>query len=153
MSRFLIVVLALAFTPLVVEAHGIGVQAKLQNGTIIVESFFEDDTAVRDAVVMVFDSSKTRILEGRTDDRGSCRLAAPKPGRYIIQVDAGDGHLAKTSLTVPEAGESVSDGPSRETYTGATRWILALVGIAIIGGLTALAMWAKRSPPPPTIPS
>ncbi len=120
-----------------VSAHGLGMEAKLKGDKIRVESFFDDDTPCIDSKVTVEDEEKKVLLEGKTDAAGAWEFPIPKPGKYRIIIDGGDGHKARRWLTIPEAeviadSATVSDGPTRSETTGWTRYLWAAAGIIAI---------------------
>jgi nickel transport protein len=133
--------------PLAAAAHGLDFEPTLKDGRVRVEAYYDDDTPADAAAVTVTDAANVVILEGKTDAKGVWEFAAPPPGRYAVKVNAGDGHVAKRTITIPEpdgAAGSISDGPTRAAFTGPTRWVLAAVGVAAIGGLTVLAKRLAR---------
>jgi len=151
--------------PHMAMAHAIGIEAKLKGTTVAVETYYDDDTPAAEASVTVEDADKRVIAEGKTDAKGVWSFNSPAPGKYIIRVDAGGGHAAKTTITIPNPATalpspgdglpsenppsvSISEGPSRETFTGSTRWLMAGIGLAIIAGLTIFArlLWGVRQP-------
>jgi hypothetical protein len=144
------------------SAHSIGIEAKLKGTMITVEVYYDDDTPAVDAKVAVEDSAKGVIAEGKTDAKGEWSFASPSPGKYIVRVDAGGGHAAKTSITIPKPATtlpsqgdgpdgkespslSTSDGPPRETFTGPMHWAMAGIGLATIAGLTTLLRQLLRA--------
>lgn len=162
MRRLLPALLLVLADPQWASAHAIGIEAKLKGTTVAVEAYYDDDTPAVDAKVTVEDSAKGVIAEGKTNAKGVWSFASPAPGKYIVRVDAGGGHTAKTTITIPNPvttlppqedgapgqespGVSISDGPSRETFTGPMRWAMAGVGLASIAGLTILLRQLFRS--------
>ncbi len=158
------------------QAHAVGVEAKLQGHRVIVETFYDDDTPAVAAKVRVIGEDGAAVAEGKTDDKGRWSFPTPLPGKYQIAIDAGAGHRAKTTLTIPvrealppttsadreviagphptsEPGAVVSDGPTRDEMTGPQRWLMAGVGLVLIAALTALARVAVRKRPIQTGPS
>lgn len=149
MTRFALPLAILFFLPLAASAHAIGVDARIFEDKVRVEAYFDDDTPARDAKVEVLDGDKVVVAEGRTDEKGYWTFAKPKPGKYSVRVDAGDGHAAKTTITVPGElaaveSKSLSEGPSRESFTGWQRLAFTGVGLAVIAGLTAALRLARR---------
>jgi hypothetical protein len=128
--------------PSVASAHAVGVEAKLKDGTVTVEAFFDDDTPAAEAKVVVVDESGRTVLEGKADQTGKWSFAAPPPGKYKINVDAGAGH--KVEFTV-------SEGVSRAEFTGSMRWVWAAAGVAGIGLATwfLTILWRARYPAEP----
>jgi prepilin-type N-terminal cleavage/methylation domain-containing protein/prepilin-type processing-associated H-X9-DG protein len=143
--------------PSTVSAHGVGVEAKLKGDSVRVEVFFDDDTPAADAKVSVTAEDGKLVAEGKADAKGLWSFSVPRPGKYRVTADAGGGHLAKTTMTIPprsvsalsaseprhastdsstEPAVSISEGLTREETTGPRRWILAGVGLAVIGLFT-----------------
>lgn len=159
MTRFLPALVVVLVLPAAAAAHGLGVEAKLKAGTLSVEAYFDDDTPAADAKVTVEDESKAVVAEGTTDAKGVWSCAAPKPGKYAVRVDAGDGHKSKATVTVPGAVPPadepvvVSDGPTRAAFTGPQKWAMAAVGVGLIAGGSVIARRVtrgdRRSPPAP----
>ena len=131
------------------DAHAIGVQATLRGEAVLVEAYFDDDTPVRGARVTVAGPDDARVAEGRTDDSGTWSFAVPPPGEYRVTVDARDGHLKRTRITIPVSGASepghfqrVTDDPARDEFT-AFPWQQALLGCGIFAAVGLIA-WAAR---------
>lgn len=91
------------------SAHEMGVECKIRGPKVIVEAFFEDDTPARDASVVVRNTEEKVVAEGKTDDSGRWNFPKPDPGSYRVFVNAGDGHRARMTLTVP--GEATPESP------------------------------------------
>lgn len=139
------------------SAHGLGVEAKLQNGRVQLLAFFDDDTPASESTVTVESDDGVRLAEGRTDARGLWHFPRPKPGTYRVTVDVGDGHRTKIQLTIPpEANNSdtssVAGDESVMTAQGLTRGdtlltrrgAMTLLGIGLITFLTLFARWVAR---------
>lgn len=165
-SRAFVTVALVLVAPAVSSAHGIGAEAKLKGERVHVEGFFDDDTPASDAKVTVTGEDGKVVAEGKTDAKGQWSFPVPAAGKYRVAVDAGGGHLAKTTITIParpavtgthtsgtspssvpanqsEPETVVSDGPTRAEVTGG-RWLKAGVGLAIIGLLTGGFWLATR---------
>ena len=156
MRRLLPMLVLLIAIPQMALAHAIGLEAKLKGTTVAVEAYYDDDTPAAEATVTVEDADDKRVIaEGKTDTKGVWSFTCPAPGNYIVRIDAGGGHAAKTTITIPSPATalsppedgapvrespsvSLSDGPSRETFTGPMRWAMAGIGLVAIGGLTIL---------------
>ncbi len=140
-----IAILTFLLVPIFASAHGLGIEAKRQGDKIIVEAFFDDDTAAGDADVKVFDSDDRTVAEGKTDAMGRWTFTTLPVGKYRIVVDAGGGHRAKTHLTiVPESNASqvISEGANREEFTGTEKWKRAGLGLLFLSAI--LGFWALR---------
>jgi hypothetical protein len=140
------VVLALTAGP--VLAHAVGLSCKLLEKTVHVEAYFSDDTPASDALIVVKNEREEIVTQGKTDDKGVWNFDRPAPGRYVVSVDAGAGHRAKETLTVPElagAARAVDDhpvdGPGREEFTRIP-WGRLAAGLAII--FVAAGCWRMR---------
>jgi hypothetical protein len=146
-----ILVYWLLLTPGEARGHGLGVEARLKDGQIHIEGYFDDDTPAAEARIWVEDAEKKRIGEGRADARGHWVFPAPAPGRYRVTLDAGGGHRTTISITVPaspsdgaptrtdgptEPPVRVSEGASREEFTRLP-WKALVAGLGLIG----LAAW------------
>lgn len=166
MNRFswlVVSFIALLFVPSVGYSHGMGVDAKLKADLVRVEVYYDDDTPASAAKVVVTDVNGMMIAEGTTDKSGIWSFPIPKAGKYRITADGGDGHLAKTSITIteqaaptnpklgldaespknaenPDVDVVVSEGLTRSEVTGSRR--LAMVGIGLI--LIALIFWMMK---------
>lgn len=157
--RVLAALMLVGMWPTVAAAHGLGGEAKLKEGRVQVEGYFDDDTPAAEARVWVVDAAKKRLHEGRMDAKGRWSFPAPGPGRYRVTIDAGGGHRTTISVTVPgtptqaveepEAkGEGdpvvVSEGKSREEFTRFPWGRLAL-GLGLIGFVAMGLPWLLRS--------
>ena len=126
-----ILTFAILLTPTMAHAHALGVQAKIKDGKVFVEVYYDDDSPAGKAKVKLL-KGKDEIAAAVTDAEGRCSFDAPAPGKYEIHADAGAGHNAKTTLT------TASDGPSREEFTSTPRlkihWrrVIGRVGVAFL---------------------
>ncbi len=142
-------------------AHNLGFECKLRADRLELEAYYSDDTPARRAMVTVEDSSGQLVDKGQTDHEGKWSCPLPRPGRYQIVVDAGDGHRKQELVTVPERGpvsqkRIAGDGPSREEFTR-TPWLKLAVGLAMIaiGSAALLAILRVkrfRKPNPEVVP-
>lgn len=128
-------------------AHAIGIEAKLKEGKVSVEAYYDDDTPASGARVVVEGSDAKVTLEGVTDERGMWSFPVPSPGIYVIRLHAEDGHSTRTRITIPGPGIRdelattpsdlpISDSPSRATFTGPMRWVMTALGLMLIAGAT-----------------
>lgn len=159
-KRFAVVAWVFVLSVSAVAAHDLGAQAKFQDGEVLLEAYYDDDTAASQAKVRVVDGTGAVVAQGITDDHGQWKFAAP-PGRYRMTVDAGGGHRTSIVLTIPEqAGLSttapapsakprltavteqpiVSSGPSRQEFTQFP-WLRLGMGLVVLVGLAGLARW------------
>jgi hypothetical protein len=168
MSRWPLIALALASWPAWGLAHDLGVEARLKDGHVHLEAYYDDDTAASEAKVRVTDTDNHLVTSGRTDEKGKWVFPAPQPGRYLVTVDAGGGHRVTIRLTIPQgakppdgkeagtvsqeqqsAAEVVSEGRTREEFTRFP-WARLLMGLAAIALLAGFARWwlAMQQPTP-----
>lgn len=143
--------------PSAAEAHNIGIECKRKGDVIHVEAFYDDDTAGAKAKVEVLDASEKVVATGITDAKGFWTFPTPPPGKYEVRIDAGAGHRAKTSITVPGAvgvapakqesspsvSETISEGPPRTDFTS-TPWLKVAIGLVAIAGLAGGYVLASR---------
>lgn len=160
--------LALLFfgLPTVASAHALGAEAKLKDGKVYVEAFFDDDSPAVDAKVHVEDEAKKTVVEGRTDKKGHWSFPSPPAGKYRVIVDAGAGHRASVGMNIPgvppakaepaaetktpsiddnkESSEVVvSEGARRAEFTGIP-WLKIGIGFGVLGLLGLIAPIAIR---------
>lgn len=155
-----------------VGAHAVSLDARLKEGNVFVEAYFDDDAPARDAKVRVENEAKETIAEGRTDREGNWIFPMHAPGKYRVFLDAGDGHRANVSLRIPSPGEveavpasvphnatrsnstkerenRVSDGPSRKDFTSVPIIPLA-VGLALLAIVGIVwPKWRRTRPSQP----
>ncbi len=133
----------------VATAHALGVQAKLKDGKILVEAYYDDDSPAIKTKIQIM-KGKEEIASRVTDEKGLCTFDAPAPGKYEIHADAGAGHRASTTITIPGATPTteqkketpISSGATREEFTG-TPWLKIGIGISAIGVLCVAFMLAS----------
>lgn len=147
------------------DAHSVGGEARLRDGKVQVEGYFEDDTAATGAKVHVEDAAGKPVAEGRLDDKGRWSFPAPAPGRYRVIIDAGGGHRTRLSVRIPasasppapsreapgEEAPVVSEGATREEHTHVP-WGRLGIGLALIAVLAVavprVLRAARKSPAP-----
>ncbi|MSU77815.1 MAG: carboxypeptidase regulatory-like domain-containing protein [Gemmataceae bacterium] len=153
--------LALAFLSVFAApalAHRVFIAFAARENHIEIEAFYEDDTPAYTAKVKVVDDDGTTVAEGMTDAKGLWTFPAPKPGTYVVHLDAGAGHRLKKKLTVPlmetksdvppSANEvpTPSENSSVETRDEQTRtpWARIGLGLAFIGGASGTLLLVSR---------
>ncbi len=85
----LLLVLLLAAPAL---AHKVNLFAYLERGVVYTESYFPDGSPVAGGKVLVYDSDKSLLLEGKTDSKGLFSFAVPKVDALDIVIEASMGH-------------------------------------------------------------
>lgn len=111
------------------RAHRLELEARIENGYLRVEAFYEGDIPAQNARVALFDAERATVASGRTDETGVCRLPLPPPGDYGVTADEA-GHRARVSLTVPGGPDppaAVAAPPP-----GLPRWLALTVGGVLI---------------------
>jgi nickel transport protein len=146
-------------------AHALGAECKVNGARVELEAYFDDDTPARDARVRVEHADGQQVATGCTDAKGRWSFARPRPGHYVVIVDAGAGHRTQLQLTLapgptdadsttppdgmvtaePIAGPAdptsatVSAGPGRHEFTS-WPWTKLGIGTMVLAGVGA-AFW------------
>ncbi|MCX7822875.1 MAG: hypothetical protein N2260_05475 [Syntrophobacterales bacterium] len=85
--------------------HKIQIFAYVNGGKIFVESYFADGSPVRGGAVEAYSKDGSKVMEGKTDDKGMFSFPIPKdPLGLKIVVDAGMGHRAEYTLKKEDLG-------------------------------------------------
>lgn len=132
---FPVAVILLTF-PSAVCAHGLDATCSYRDGKIVVQVYYDTQEPAIDAQAVVEGSDGQTVARGRTDAAGELRFVHPGAGRYRVIIDTADSHrvVKKINLTATDFApdEVVSDGPSRESFTG-YRWLKWAVGLTAVG--------------------
>jgi hypothetical protein len=104
-TGWLLALLLVLGVPATVEAHALGAEAKLKNGKVTVEAFYDDDTPAGGATIVVTGADGQSVAEGKTDERGRWTFDAPPAGRYKVAVRSRDEHKATVALVIPDTGK------------------------------------------------
>lgn len=83
-------------------AHKVNVFAYVEGETVFTESYFPDGKAVENGVIEVFDQKNTKLLEGKTDDKGLFNFPLPKKEDLTIVINASMGHKNSYLLKASE---------------------------------------------------
>src|SRR6185436_11332225 len=102
-----------------------------------------DDTPAAAAEIVVRSKAGDEIARGTTGDTGVFEFAKPMPGKYVVVVNAGQGHRAEQSMTMPtdaaleKLGAFDLNAPEVIVTPGPTRtervrfpWLRAGLGLA-----------------------
>ena len=92
--------------------HGIHIRVSVRSGIHIVRATYEGGTPVADGDILITAPGSEEAWQvGRTDPAGQFAFLPDAVGTWIIQVDDGRGHRARTTLEV-EAGQvaALSEG-------------------------------------------
>lgn len=103
----LILLCWLVFVPRAL-AHKVTIFAWAEGDTVHTESKFSGGKLVKDGKVEVFAGNGTRLLEGRTDDKGEFSFKAPAISELKIVLTAGMGHKNSWTLSAAELGQGLS---------------------------------------------
>ncbi len=105
-SILTIVAMCLLNTPS--SAHRVIVFSSFNGQKIVVEGYLPGGTKVNGAKVEVRDESGKIVVQGKTDSNGVFSFVPKKSGEYFITLNAGLGHLAKTSIDIKNASAHTS---------------------------------------------
>ncbi len=144
---------AIPFAPTTAQAHALGVAYAIKGENVEIEAFYDDDSAASKAKVIVVNVKDELIANGITDKTGKWSFATPVPGKYEIRVDAGAGHRAVKTLTIPGVAPNApppkvaeitdpenADSESRSERTR-TPWQKIGIGLSVIAlGSCALTL-------------
>jgi nickel transport protein len=112
MTRFVLAVLLLITANLPAEAHLLKVFATVEDGSITGYAFFVGGGRPRKALLIVQNKSGKELYRGNTDDNGGFNWHPQKPQTIIVTVNAGDGHMAQSTLDVDRFDPNASDALS-----------------------------------------
>jgi nickel transport protein len=98
-----------------VWAHKVNVFAWIEGDTVFVEGYFPGGKKSQNSVVEVFNPAGTKLLEGRTDEKGEFSFKIPERSDLTIVLTASMGH--KNDFIVPasdfQEGESAPSSPAQ----------------------------------------
>ena len=60
-----------------------GVEVRLKNNQIHIETFFHDDSPASNTLVTIENEAGEKILSEKTDKEGKLQAPAPLPGKYL----------------------------------------------------------------------
>jgi nickel transport protein len=112
MKRFVLAILLLGTANLPAEAHLLKVFATIEEGSITGYAFFVGGGRPQKALLIVQDKSGRAIYRSNTDDNGAFNWHPPKPQTMTVIVNAGDGHMAQSTLDVDRFDPNTSDAMS-----------------------------------------
>lgn len=98
-----------------VWAHKVNVFAWVEGDTVFVEGYFPGGKKSQDSLVEVFNPAGTKLLEGRTNEKGEFSFKIPERIDLTIVLTASMGH--KNDFIVPasdfQEGASASSTPAQ----------------------------------------
>ena len=83
-------------------AHKVYIYAWYEGDTVCTESYFGSNKKVKDGLIVVFDNSGKKLLEGRTNDKGEFSFKPPQKTDLRIVAEAGMGHKGEFLLKAEE---------------------------------------------------
>ncbi len=95
-------------------AHKVTIFAWVEGDRVFTESKFSGGRKVTGGKVAVFDRQGTRLLEGKTDEKGEFSFRVPKLTDLKIVLNAGTGHRAEWTITESEISQAGSREEARE---------------------------------------
>jgi nickel transport protein len=97
-------------SPLVSQAwaHKVNVFAWAEGETIFVEGYYPGGKKSQNALVEVFNPAGTKLLEGRTNNKGEFSFKAPEKTDLKIVLTAGMGHKNDFTLSASDLGGNTS---------------------------------------------
>ena len=85
-------------------AHKVNVFAWAEGDTVFVEGYYPGGRKAQNSLVEVFNPAGTKLLEGRTDDKGEFSFKAPEKTDLKIVLTAGMGHKNDFTLSAGDLG-------------------------------------------------
>jgi nickel transport protein len=103
--------------PSQVWAHKVNVFAWVEGDTVFVEGYYPGGKKAQDSLVEVFNSTGTKLLQGRTNQKGEFSFKVPAKEDLRIVLTAGMGHKNDFTITAGDLGgsEPSSDEPVPKT--------------------------------------
>ncbi|MGD9210543.1 MAG: hypothetical protein PVI90_07195 [Desulfobacteraceae bacterium] len=95
-------------------AHNVTIFAWVEGDTVYTESKFSGGRVAKDAPIEVYDKAGTKLLTGKTDEKGEYSFKLPKKEELRIVLMAGMGHGNEWTLTAEDIAEAEGD-PSAES--------------------------------------
>jgi hypothetical protein len=144
MSNRLLVVLAAAvivvLAPGRASAHDLKVTVKVQKDAVVVEAGFDDDTPAEDAAVVILDAGGKEVAQGRTNERGVCRLSELPSGIYTAEVElAGHRDVVRFEVAAPE----FLDAPVEYIRSRPNKTIGLAAGVGALLVLSLVYWWVR----------
>ena len=88
--RVLALFLVLGASPAL--AHKVNLFAYVEGDKVYTESYFADGQKVQGGEIEVVDASGTKLLSGKTDDKGGFAFPLTKKQTLTITINSGMGH-------------------------------------------------------------
>lgn len=108
---FLLLVAVQVFTAAPSEAHRLVLFARSDAGTITGYGFFSGGGRAKAAEVVITDSTGKEVHRMRTADDGTFSWKVDRPGTYQLMLNAGDGHVARSTMAFGALGRTPPAAP------------------------------------------
>ena len=96
-------------------AHKVMIFAWVDGDTVFTQSKFSGGKKVKGGNVVVYNTQKKILLEGKTDDKGEFSFKVPERTTLKIVLYAGAGHRAEWSLPQEDIEEMSGEKPAKST--------------------------------------
>jgi len=108
---------------------------------VILQAAYAGTDPVPYAKVLVYAAGEPDgpVHEGKTDANGNFAYAMPRAGLWRMVIDDEMGHRVEKTVQVPATNE-----PGTPDGSPLSRWMRALMGVAVLGGVTGL-LYGYRS--------
>ena len=103
-----------------VWAHKVNVFAWVEGDTVFVEGYFPGGKKSQDSLVEVFNPAGTKLLQGRTNEKGEFSFKIPERTDLTIVLTASMGHKNDFTVSAGDFGE-VRSSPSSPAQSFAER--------------------------------
>ena len=110
---FLFVIFFLGINP--AYAHKVMIFAWVEGDTVFTQSKFSGGKKVKGGNVVVYNTQKKILLEGKTDDKGEFSFKVPEKTTLKIVLYAGAGHRAEWTLPKEDIEEMSGKKPAKST--------------------------------------
>ncbi len=103
---FVILIILAALLPRGASAHGVGVFARVEGGTVHAEGRFGGAPCRNCRVTVTDNETGETLARGLTDEEGMFSFPLPQAAGLAIAIDAGTGHAGRFVLETPGAASS-----------------------------------------------
>jgi hypothetical protein len=115
-------------------AHGISAKIQRTAMAVTVTVTFDGGDPAEDCVVTVATADGSVVAKGPTNTNGAFTFPLPGPGNYAVVADAGAGHVARATLTIPVATRPEPDATADPAEIEGTLW--RFLGLTLgLGGI------------------
>jgi nickel transport protein len=94
--------------PALSYAHKVNVYGYAEDGKVFVEGYFVDGSRTKNSLVEIFDAETgEKLLEGKTDDKGTFSFKIPKLTSLKLVLTASMGHKNDYTISREEVAEAM----------------------------------------------